>query len=150
MKSELQKELSFIAPHFFVETIWEHDDTASWSRSVSDVGYPGNALADEDPDDWQAWQSEVRVMCVAGGELIESSEYLGGTWEKFGDDPEKTNPDISGYENQMTQECFESTLKKLELMNGCEDQLMKESVEAIEFLKRRAQENYDKQFSSKK
>ena len=63
-------------------------------------------MDDEDPDDWQAWQSEVRATACTLGEVKTGSAYLGGTWEKAGDDPTESNPDISGYENQMTIEAL--------------------------------------------
>ena len=90
-----------IAPNIVVETIWEHDDEADWGSE-----YSRDWQKEEDRDDWQCWQSEVRATIIANGELITGSAYLGSTWEKFGDDPRESNPDISGYERQMTWEAI--------------------------------------------
>lgn len=63
-------------------------------------------MEDEDPDDWQAWQSEVSASAIINGEEVSASAYLGGTWEKATDHPETSNPDISGYEPDMTAEAL--------------------------------------------
>lgn len=68
-------------------------------------------MEDENPEDWQAWQSEIEVSAIKNGELVTTSAYIGGTWEKAGDRPEESNPDISGYEPQMTQEALEELAK---------------------------------------
>lgn len=67
-------------------------------------------MEDEDPDDWQAWQSEVSASAIIDGEMVTASAYLGGTWEKAGDHPETSNPDISGYEPGMTAEALDELL----------------------------------------
>lgn len=96
--------LAKAAPFIAVETIWSHDDSARWDF--------------EDPsmqeDDYQAWQSEVKVSAIVAGQMVSGSAYLGGTWEKFGDNPRESNPDISGYFPQMLDEALE------ELANLCE------------------------------
>jgi hypothetical protein len=43
---------------------------------------------------------------------------LGGTWEKAGDIPEESNPDISGYEPQMTIEALEELAVQIEKKGG--------------------------------
>lgn len=68
---------------------------------------------DENPEDWQAWQSEVRASAICDGEEVTGSAYLGGTWEKTGNVPEESNPEISGYEPQMTAEALEELQKLL-------------------------------------
>jgi hypothetical protein len=106
-KTELQKALAKIAPSLSIRTIWEHDeDCRDIRKDVCD-------MEDEDPDDWQAWQSNVKAVAIANGEEIEGNAYLGGTWEKAGDVPEESNPEISGYENQMTVEALEELHKAL-------------------------------------
>jgi len=103
-KTELQKALANIAPSICIRTIWEHDqDCRDIRKDVCD-------LEDEDPEDWQAWQSNVKAVAIVNGEEIEGNAYLGGTWEKAGDVPEESNPEISGYENQMTVEALEELL----------------------------------------
>ena len=104
MKTELQKALSKIAPSIRVQTIWNHDP------DLYDIRQDCDGFDDEDPDDWQAWQSEVRASAIADGEEISGSAYLGGTWEKAEDIPEESNPEISGYERQMTEEALEDLL----------------------------------------
>lgn len=100
MRTELQKALSKIAPSVCIQTIWEHDP------DHFDIRKDCDGFDDEDPDDWQAWQSEVRASAIADGEEISGSAYLGGTWEKAEDNPEESNPEISGYERQMTEEAL--------------------------------------------
>lgn len=101
MKTKLQKELATIAPCISISTIWEHDPGHTDIRSDCD------GIDDENPDDWQAWQSEIQALAIVNGEQITGSAYLGGTWEKAGDDPAISNPEISGYENHMTIEALE-------------------------------------------
>jgi len=101
MKTKLQLSLARVAPGISIRTIWEHDNEHSDIRDDCD------GFDDEDPDDWQCWQSEVRAMTVIGGEEVTGSAYLGGTWEKADDAPEVSNPEISGYELQMTVEALE-------------------------------------------
>lgn len=105
MKTELQKQLAKIAPSICIQTLWEHD------HDCRDIRKDCDGFDDEDPDDWQAWQSEVRATCIHEGEEITGSAYLGGTWEKAGDHPETSNPEISGYEHQMTVEALEELAK---------------------------------------
>jgi hypothetical protein len=106
MKTELQKQLAKIAPHLSIATHWSHDpDSGPISKECD--GF------DESADyEWQAWNSNVRVMAIHDGEEIEGNAYLGGTWEKVGDSPDVSNPDISGYENQMTAEALEELAKQ--------------------------------------
>ena len=90
-------KLAKIAPSVSFKTTWEPDQDAKW-----DVEDPSL-----DANDFQAWQSDVCASVIAGGKLHEGHAYLGGTWEKFGDDPAKSNPDISGYLLQMLDEAAE-------------------------------------------
>lgn len=100
MKTELQKALSKIAPYVSIHTIWEHD------CDMIDIRRHCDGMDDEDLNDWQAWQSNVQAVAIIAGEEIEGNAYLGGTWEKAGDLPEVSNPDISGYELGMTVEAL--------------------------------------------
>jgi hypothetical protein len=108
MKTKLQEALSKIAPNVAVQTIWEHDS------DLHDIRKDCDGFESEDPNDWQAWQSEVRASAIYEGEIIYGSAYLGGTWEKWGDNPAKSNPEISGYENQMTEDALEELLLHLD------------------------------------
>jgi hypothetical protein len=112
MKTELQKQLAKIAPSIFIETLWEHDPEHCNIREDCD------GFDDEDPEDWQAWQSEVRATCIHEGDKITGSAYLSGTWEKAGDDPAKSNPTISGYERQMTAEALEELAENLPIISA--------------------------------
>ena len=100
MKTELQKRLAAVAPSIQIETIWEHDP------DLYDIRKDCDGFDDEDPNDWQAWQSEVRASAVVEGELVTGSAYLGGTWERAGDIPSESNPEISGYEPDMTRDAL--------------------------------------------
>jgi hypothetical protein len=102
MKTNLQKDLTLVAPSISIETIWEPDPYARFDE----LDLPG-----EDPDDWQPWQSEVRASAIVEGELLSGSAYLSGTWEKYLDKPWISNPEISGYENQMIVEALEDLEK---------------------------------------
>ena len=101
MKTTLQKALAKIAPSISIRTIWEHD------HDLIDIRQDCDGMDDADPDDWQAWRSEVQATAFDNGEEVTTSTHLGGTWEKAGDLPEYSNPAISGYENQMTWEALE-------------------------------------------
>lgn len=114
MKTELQKDLAKIAPSISIKTIWEHDPD-SWSEWRK-LSQPGNCFENEDRDDWQPWQSEIRAACICDGEEITGSAYLGGTWEKFGDEPAISNPEISGYERQMTEEALRELLEAMPII----------------------------------
>ncbi len=105
MKTELQKRLATVAPSISIRTIWSYDP------DLRDIRKDCDGMEDENPEDWQAWQSEIEVSAIKNGELMKTSAYLGGTWEKAGDLPEESNPDISGYEPQMTQEALEELAK---------------------------------------
>lgn len=104
-KTKLQKKLAAIHGGISIETIWSHDDDASFTEHG--MTKPGGCFHSEDPDEWQAWQSEVRASVIHNGEIVSASAYMGGTWEKYGDNPAESNPEISGYEPQMTQEALE-------------------------------------------
>lgn len=111
MKTKLQTELAQIARSIVVETIWEKDPDAKWDIQDKKL----------DPLDFDAWQSEVRASAIVDGEFVTGSAYLSGTWEKFGDDPAKSNPEISGYELQMTEEALEHLCTDHELPMLVED-----------------------------
>lgn len=134
MKTELQKALAKIAPSISIRTLWEHDqDCRDIRKDVCD-------MEDEDPDNWQAWQSNVCATAIIDGEEIEGNAYLGGTWEKAGDLPEYSNPEISGYENQMTIEALEELAG---LTSG--DDLAEEIAAAILHCQEQARISYEAQ-----
>lgn len=99
MKTKLQTTLAGIAPSIHIETIWTPDpDAKSVLRDLRENGYETAGLA--------VWNSEIRVTVVDAAELKTESAYLGGTCEWRGRVPSKSNPDISGYERQMTGEAL--------------------------------------------
>lgn len=104
-KTELQKTLATIAPSICIRTIWQVDE---------DCGPISRECDGFDPSEdynWTPWQSNVKAVAIVSGEEIEGNAYLGGTWEKAGDVPEESNPEISGYENQMTVEALEELME---------------------------------------
>lgn len=102
MNSELQKRLAALAPSICIRTLWEPDPDSDFDELTA----PGCCFENEAPEDWEAWQSEVRATAILEGEEVTGSAYLGGTWEKSGGVPAESNPEISGYENQMTQDAL--------------------------------------------
>lgn len=125
MKTKLQQKLATVAPYLAIQTIWEHD------TDLYDIREDCDGMDDEDPADWQAWDSEIRVTAVKDGEEITASEYLGGTWEKAGDVPEESNPEISGYEHQMTV----AALEDMEIQVSGDAVLENQVRRALELLK---------------
>jgi len=135
MKTKLQQSLALICPSISISTIWEHDNDIH-----PDIRKDCDGMEDEDPEDWQAWQSEVRASAIEYGEEHTGSDYLGGTWEKSDDIPEESNPTISGYENQMTAAALTELRDMLETFD-----LHEEIDAALEFLKSEARKAYDLQ-----
>ena len=89
MKSPLQTTLKTLAPSICIETHWSIDEYADRMSDACDGADPAN------DDDWTAWQSEVRATAILDGDMIQGTDYLGGTYERIGDDPAITNPEIS-------------------------------------------------------
>lgn len=100
MQSPLQKQLATIAPNIAIETIWERDEYMTWDIEDDSLN----------PDDFQAWQVEVRASAIINGEMVSESAYLGGCWQKVGKLPSDFDPEIDGYERQMTMEALEELL----------------------------------------
>ncbi len=94
--SELIALVASVAPMIAIQTIWERDEDARWDIEDDTL----------DADDFTAWQSEVRATVIVAGRMVHGSAYMGGTWEKFGDAPSKSNPDIGGYFPQMLVEAL--------------------------------------------
>lgn len=138
MKTKLQTALATIAPSIAIRTIWKHD-----TNEDDSIFSEGWALHGENPDDWQAWQSEVRATAIVNGEEVTGSAYLGGTWEKAGDGPATSNPEISGYENQMTVEALEDLSGKI--LGTWATVTLKQIVEAQAYCKAESAKEYDRQ-----
>ena len=109
MKSKLQKDLAEICPSVTIETAWSHDDDIH-----PDIRKDCDGMDDEDPADWQCWQSQVSATAVVDGCTITGSDYLGGTWERAGDYPWETSSEISGYEASMTVSALEDLLAAID------------------------------------
>jgi len=109
MKSKLQKDLASICPSVSIETSWSHDDDIH-----PDIRKDCDGMDDEDPADWQCWQSQVSATAVVDGCTITGSDYLGGTWERAGDYPWETSSEISGYEASMTVSALEDLLAAID------------------------------------
>lgn len=136
MKTQLQKELAKIAPSISIETIWEHDiDHGPVSKECC-------GFDESEDDDWQCWQSEIRATTIQNGDEVSGSAYLGGTYEKYGDNPATSNPEISGYEPQMTEEALEDLLPLISITDrATRNQINK----AIKHIKRKMHESYEAQ-----
>lgn len=102
MKTTLQNILAIVAPSISIVTEWEHDPSPS-----EEIFKPGWALHGQRKDRWQCWQSEVKATVIEAGAIYSGSGYLSGTWERANKLPENSNPEISGYENQLTVEALE-------------------------------------------
>ena len=144
MKTKLQTALATIAPSISIRTIWEPDQDSGPISSECD-GF--NPLED---DDWEAWQSEIRATAICEGEEITGNAYLSRTFEKAGDSPEISNPEISGCENQMTQEALEELLVAVERVTGDSDYLIRQGIAfqigaALEYLKLESRRSYEEQ-----
>lgn len=99
--SALLASISAVAPSISIEVFWSHDNGIH-----PDIRKNCGGMDEQDPDDWQAWQSEVRATAIAGGKKLTGCAYLGATWEKSCDHPAKSNPEISCYLPQMIEEAL--------------------------------------------
>lgn len=135
MKTALQKTLATVAPSLSIRTFWEHDP------DCHDIRKDCDGFDDEDPADWQAWQSEIRATAIVSGDELTGSAYLGGTWEKAGDAPHESNPTISGYEPQMTCEAIEELAGHL----PPDSPLLAETSAALAYLEDFMREEYEAQ-----
>jgi hypothetical protein len=108
MKTALQTTLATIAPLISIQTIWSYDDDADMS-----IFHPGNALENEDPQNWYSWMAEIKAATIHTGEIITASAYLGGIWEKAESIPAEANPEISGYERDLTVGALEQLKEQL-------------------------------------
>lgn len=138
-KTELQKALATIAPSLCIRTIWEVDEDCGPISRECDWFDPSEDY------NWTPWQSNIRAVAIVNGEEIEGNAYLGGTWEKAGDVPEEINPEIGGYENQMTVEALEELAG---LTRG--EEMTEQIAAAIAHCKHEAQISYEKQMAESK
>jgi len=108
-QTELQAKLATVAPFIRIRTIWSRDPDCS--RDWRELSQPGNCFDGEKRADWTPWQSEVEALVIVDFEQVKGSAYLGATWERKGDKPHVSNPEIGGYENQMTVEALEELMR---------------------------------------
>jgi len=134
MKTKLQQELARIAPYIAISTTWSHDEDCG-PISKECCGFD-----ESEDDEWQAWNSNICCTAIVEGREFEGNAYLGGIWEKAGDDPSVSNPDISGYEAQMTAEALEELRSKTE-----DETIQKQADAAIEMCKDQMRASYEAQ-----
>lgn len=143
MKTALQNALKPLAPSISIVTHWEQDPDCGPISGECD-GFDSS-----EDGEWEAWQSEIRATAILDGEEITGSAYLGGTWERIGDNPAVTNPEISGYENGMTREALEEIRKQIETMDEPPfpqaEILLQEIAAAMEHLKADSLRAYEEQ-----
>jgi hypothetical protein len=123
MKTTLQKQLATLAPSISIKTVWEYD------QECGPVSEECDGFDPSEDDDWEAWRSEVRATAIVDGDEVTGHAYLGGTFERSGDDPAISNPTISGYESQMTREALEELRDKI-----TDNDLLEQINNAIESL----------------
>ncbi len=123
--------------------MWSRDPDSE--REWKELSKPGNCFDGEKRKDWTPWQSEIEALAIVGFEQVKGHAYLGGTWEKAGDKPHESNPEISGYENQMTIEALE----ELQKLVGKEEADRLKIHEALAECKSIARQNYEAQMAEK-
>ena len=108
-RTPLKNTLRQIAPNVAIHTCWslDPDSSGEWNEMTQ----PGNCFEGESREDWTPWQAEIKVIAVVDSEQVTCSVYMGGIWEKEGDEPRFSNPEISGYKNQMTREALQDLTK---------------------------------------
>ena len=133
--NQILETLRKLAPSVSVAVHWEPDGDAPFSEI-------SHCFDDPDPDDWQAWQSEVVARAIVRGNEVCGNAHLGGTWEKSADHPATSNPDISGYLPQMIEEALQELRGMLPLGHAT---LSGELEAAIAFIKTEMRNRYDEQ-----
>ena len=123
-KSDLLAKLAKVAPSISIRIIWEHD------CDMIDIRKHCCGFDDEDPDDWQAWQSEVQAVAIIDGAEVSGSDYLGGTWEKACDHPSQSNPEISGYLPGMIGEALRDLVKQLPVIDTDQTIELREEIQS--------------------
>jgi hypothetical protein len=109
MRTDLQRALGGICGNIRIHTIWSPDP------ECRDIRQDCDGFENENPEDWTAWQVQIIASAIEEGIELAGAQYMGGIWERAGDDPRYSNPDISGYEAGMTIDA----LAGLEMQCGC-------------------------------
>jgi hypothetical protein len=116
MKTTLQKKLAKIAPSICIKTTWSPDP---------DRG---------EHDGWEAWNADITATIIIYGEEVVGRAGMGGVWQAPEDLPWVKNPDVSGYEPQMTQEALAELLWTVSIV----DRVLRNQIHsAIEFIQKR-------------
>lgn len=105
----LKNILRRIAPNVAVHTCWSIDPDCE--REFREMAQPGRCFDGESRDDWTPWEAEIKVIAIVDSEQVTCSSHMGGIWEKEGDEPQVSNPQVSGYENQMTVAALQNLAK---------------------------------------
>ncbi len=124
MKTTLQKKLAKIAPSICIKTTWSPDPNRGEHDGRDDVR----------PDGWEAWNADITATIIVYGEEVVGRAGMGGVWQAPEDLPEIKNPDVSGYEAQMTQEALAELLWTVSIV----DRVLRNQIHsAIEFIQKR-------------
>ncbi len=99
MNTPIHERLKKIAPTVVFSTEWTPDRHFKWDGDGPDPIERGLIAFDVD----------VTATVIVNGEFKEGKASLGGTYE----DPDKKDPDISGFLPQMLQESATELLKEL-------------------------------------
>jgi hypothetical protein len=97
----LQKKLAQIAPNICIKTVWSRDEDYELCDGFEDVRKDGH---------W-AWSADITATLIQNGEEITGKAGMSGVWQAPEDLPWLKNPDISGYEAQMTEEALSDLLE---------------------------------------
>jgi hypothetical protein len=125
MKTALQTKLSTVAPYILIRTHWSPDPDAGLI-SQNDDAHNG-----DDDAIWTAHQAEVRATCILYGEELNNSDYLSGIFERVEMDPASSNPEISGYEAQMTCTALENLSMEIDMfVDSDEKQILIRQIDA--------------------
>jgi hypothetical protein len=108
MKTELQKKLAKIAPSVCIKTVWSPDPDRGEYDGHDDIR----------PDGWDAWNADITATVILCGEEVVGKAGMGGVWQAPEDLPWITNPDISGYEAQMTEKALDNLLETVSIIKG--------------------------------
>jgi len=138
-KTSLQKQIAIVAPWISISYFWDYDD------DCGPISQDCDGFTPEQDDEWQAWQSNVKAVAIIKGDEVEGNAYLGGIWEKVGDVPEESNPDISGYEAQMTVEALEELDTLIVKSGESEANLLVQIAAAVKVCKVHMQASYKAQ-----
>lgn len=117
MKTPLQKQLARAAPSILIETLYSEDPYSPWDFEDASICQ----------GDHECLNATVRALVVVGGNSVTGSDALGGVWSEIGG---TRDPEIGGYERQMTGAALENLLLALE---SKEDPFHHNQIQALVF-----------------